>query len=180
MALDDQINRKIATAIGQISAKFDMKFKDQNKQINKQPNEIINLSQANTSFLNAQSQWNRVVDELEHIKVVLNEVLSLLRKPDYAASAGISTGVVVFPIDNKPKNEEKLLPPKDIDSCQSSYRTPSQSTSQGQLRLMDVLEAGRGKFLLDLGASTHGQSGSQRQQAQSKSTTYVIVLASMV
>ncbi|POW22114.1 hypothetical protein PSHT_01700 [Puccinia striiformis] len=132
-----------------------MKFKEQNKQINEQRNEIINLRQANTSFLNAQSQWNRVVDELEHIKVVLNEVLSLLRKPDYAASAGISTGVVVFPIDNKPKNEEKLLPPKDIDSCQSSYRTPSQSTSQGQLRLMDVLEAGRGKFLLDLGASTH-------------------------
>ncbi|KAI7955698.1 hypothetical protein MJO29_007097 [Puccinia striiformis f. sp. tritici] len=108
-----------------MNAKFDKKFKEQSDQINNQRNEIISLRQANVSFLNAQSQWNRVVNELGEIKVVLTDVSSLLRKSESTAPTRISQEDAVFPIDNKSKNEEMCETLKDIDKLaeENSYST---------------------------------------------------------
>ncbi|POW22329.1 hypothetical protein PSHT_01395 [Puccinia striiformis] len=114
-----------------MNAKFDKKFKEQSDQINNQCNEIISLRQANVSFLNAQLQWNRVVNELGEIKVVLTDVSSLLRKSESTAPTRISQEDAVFPIDNKSKNEEMCETLKDIDVCQYNYHTPTRPTSQG-------------------------------------------------
>ncbi|POW08205.1 hypothetical protein PSTT_07720 [Puccinia striiformis] len=132
MAIEEEINRKIAVAIDQISAKFDRKIQEQNDQIDAQRNEIDFLRKANTSHLDTQSQWTRVVNELEQIKIAF-----------------------VSPTDNKLGDTKIHLPLKTVDSQQSNFQTPSQSTPQNRLRQLDVPGPGGSKFLLDSGASTH-------------------------
>ncbi|KAI7962344.1 hypothetical protein MJO28_000438 [Puccinia striiformis f. sp. tritici] len=155
MAIDEEIDRKIAVAIDQISARFDRKLKEQNDQIDAQRNEITSLRKANAYHLDAQPQWNRVVNELEQIKMALTEVFGLLSKPDSAAPDGSLKKDIVSPIKNKLGDTKIHLPLKTIDTQQSSVRTSSQSISHNRLRQLDVPGAGGGKFLLDSGASTH-------------------------
>ncbi|KAI7946079.1 hypothetical protein MJO29_012467 [Puccinia striiformis f. sp. tritici] len=106
MAIEEEINRKIAVAIDQISAKFDRKIQEQNNQIDAQRNEIDFLRKANTSHLDTQSQWTRVVNELKQIKIALNEVFGS------AAPAGFLNKDVVSPTDNKLGDTKIHLPLK--------------------------------------------------------------------
>ncbi|KAI7946803.1 hypothetical protein MJO29_011330 [Puccinia striiformis f. sp. tritici] len=155
MAIEEEIDKKIAMAIDKISVQFDRKLKEQRDQIDTQRNEIISLRKANASHLDAQPQWTRVVNELEQIKLALTDVFGLLRKPESAAPAELLKKDIVSPIDNKPK-DTKLHPSlKAIDNQRPNIRTSSHSTPQVRLRQLDVPGTGGGKFLLDSGASTH-------------------------
>ncbi|KAI9615226.1 hypothetical protein H4Q26_011769 [Puccinia striiformis f. sp. tritici PST-130] len=137
MTVDEEINKKIALAIDQINAQFDKKFKEQSDQIEAQRNEIISLKAANTSCLDAQSQWTTVVKELVNIKVAMTEGFGLLRQPDSAAHTGIRKKTIVSPVDNKLDDEELPLPLKDLDHPQSNYRTASQSPEIADLIAYD-------------------------------------------
>ncbi|KAI7937305.1 hypothetical protein MJO29_014620 [Puccinia striiformis f. sp. tritici] len=89
MAKEDQIDRKVNAAIDQMCTKFENKFKEQDNRINVQRKEITSLKQANAYYVNAQSQWSRVVNELEQFKVAMNEVFGLLRPSDSATPTNV-------------------------------------------------------------------------------------------
>ncbi|POW01362.1 hypothetical protein PSHT_12574 [Puccinia striiformis] len=155
MAIDEEIDKKIAVAIDQLNTKFEKKIKEQNDQIEAQRDEIIHLKKTNASHFDNQSRWNKIVDELEHIKVALNEGFGLLRKPESTVHPGSLKKNTDSPADVKLEDTTICLPIKKVDSQQYNSHALIQPASESQLRQLDVPGAGGGKFLLDSGASTH-------------------------
>ncbi|POW09865.1 hypothetical protein PSTT_06471 [Puccinia striiformis] len=153
MAKDEQIDRRINAAITQMCAKFDQRFKEQNDQIKEQREEIIGLKKANASHLNAQAQWNAVVNELEQIKAAMAEGFSSLRRSDSTPISEAHKKAAISTIDTKRNGEE--MPLQDSHRTKSNCSTTSRSQPPSRLRQLDVPGGGSEKFLLDSGASTH-------------------------
>ncbi|KAI7937912.1 hypothetical protein MJO28_014832 [Puccinia striiformis f. sp. tritici] len=122
MAKEDQIDRKVNAAIDQMCTKFENKFKEQDNRINVQRKEITSLKQANAYYVNAQSQWSRVVNELEQFKVAMNEVFGLLRPSDSATPTNVDEKDDVRLVDDKLKVEDTPLPFRDSGRPQSGFR----------------------------------------------------------
>ncbi|KAI7958642.1 hypothetical protein MJO28_002433 [Puccinia striiformis f. sp. tritici] len=107
MAKEDQIDRKINTVIDQMCAKFENKFKEQDNRINAQCKEITSLKQANAYYANAQSQWSRVVNELQQIKVLMNKVFGLLRRSNSVTPTNVNKKANVPLVNDKLKDEDE-------------------------------------------------------------------------
>ncbi|POW03364.1 hypothetical protein PSHT_11673 [Puccinia striiformis] len=138
MSIEDNINKMIATAIDETSDKFDRRFSRQEKMIDDQREEIIALRKTNTSILESQSRWEKVVEELGGIRSALAEVFGLFGKTQSHIHSTVT--------------KEESTPAISVQR-----KDPRQSVGDenNRLRQLDIPERDGGKFLLDSGASTH-------------------------